>query len=62
MNHTGDTQARHDAIAAFLAQRGYRVATCTVENSDYLFNPVYLKTLANHDVAAAKKLRAAYLA
>jgi hypothetical protein len=27
MNHTGDTQAKHAEIAAFLVQRGYRLAT-----------------------------------
>jgi len=42
MNHTGDTQDKHDQIAAFLSQRGYRLATCTVDNSDYLFNDAYL--------------------
>jgi len=28
MNHTGDTREKHDALAAFLAERGYRLATC----------------------------------
>jgi peptidoglycan/xylan/chitin deacetylase (PgdA/CDA1 family) len=43
-NHTGDTQAKHDAIARFLAQRGYRVAACTIDNSDYVFNAAYIRT------------------
>jgi len=62
MNHTGDTPARHDAIAAFLAQRGYRVAACTIDNSDYLFNNAYLRMLARRDGGAARKLRLEYLA
>jgi hypothetical protein len=33
MNHTGETEPKHGKIAAFLAQRGYRVATCTIDNS-----------------------------
>ena len=61
-NHTGDTKAKHDAISGFLAQHGYKLATCTIENSDYLFNDSYLRTLAEKDVEAAKKLRLAYLA
>jgi peptidoglycan/xylan/chitin deacetylase (PgdA/CDA1 family) len=61
-NHTGDNKAKHDAISSFLAQHGYKLATCTIENSDYLFNDFYLRTLAEKDVEAAKKLRLAYLA
>jgi peptidoglycan/xylan/chitin deacetylase (PgdA/CDA1 family) len=38
MNHTGDNKAKHDAIAAFLAKHGYKLATCTIENSDYLLS------------------------
>jgi peptidoglycan/xylan/chitin deacetylase (PgdA/CDA1 family) len=62
MNHTGDTKAKHDAIAAFLAQRGYRLATCTIDNSDYLFNDAYARMLAKKDDRAARKLRPDYLA
>ena len=62
MNHTGDTKVKHDAIAAFLSQRGYRLATCTIDNSDYLFNRAYVRILANHDDVAARKLRLEYLA
>jgi peptidoglycan/xylan/chitin deacetylase (PgdA/CDA1 family) len=62
MNHTGDTKEKHDAIAAFLSQRGYRLATCTIDNSDYLFNRAYVRMLANNDDVAARKLRLEYLA
>jgi hypothetical protein len=62
MNHTGDTPAKHDAIATFLAQRGYRVAACTIDNSDYLFNDAYVRMLGNRDRGTAQKLRAEYLA
>jgi peptidoglycan/xylan/chitin deacetylase (PgdA/CDA1 family) len=60
MNHTGDTREKHDLIAAFLSRRGYTLATCTIENSDYIFNNVYTRLLAR-DVAGAQRLRAAYL-
>jgi peptidoglycan/xylan/chitin deacetylase (PgdA/CDA1 family) len=62
MNHTGDTKAKHDAIAAFLAGRGYRLATCTIDNSDYLFNDAYIRMLAKKDGRAARRLRLEYLA
>jgi peptidoglycan/xylan/chitin deacetylase (PgdA/CDA1 family) len=62
MNFTGNTQEKHDAIAAFLAERGYRLATCTIDTSDYLFNSAYQKMLAAGDTAPAEKLRAEYLA
>jgi peptidoglycan/xylan/chitin deacetylase (PgdA/CDA1 family) len=61
-NHTGDTKEKHDAIAAFLAQRGYKIAVCTIENEDYTFNAPYLKMLASKDDTSAAKLRAEYLA
>lgn len=61
-NHTGDTKDKHDAIAAFLKKRGYRVAVCTIENEDYAFNAAYLKMLSSRDGTSAAKLRADYLA
>jgi len=61
MNHTGDTKAKHDAIAAFLSAHGYKVAACTIDNSDYLFNAAYLRILAKNDGEAATRLRREYL-
>jgi peptidoglycan/xylan/chitin deacetylase (PgdA/CDA1 family) len=61
MNHTGDTSEKHEEVLAFLAGRGYRVATCTIDNSDYLFNDAYVRTLAKHDEPSARKLRLEYL-
>jgi peptidoglycan/xylan/chitin deacetylase (PgdA/CDA1 family) len=62
MNHTGNTQEKHDAIANFLAKRNYRLATCTIDNSDYLFNDAYVRMLAKRDIASAATLRSKYLA
>lgn len=61
-NHTGNTQEKHDAIAAFLKSHGYIVAVCTIDNEDYAFNVAYLKMLARNDTASAARLRAYYLA
>ena len=60
-NHTGETQEKHAAVATFLKQRGYAVATCTVENSDWVFARAYRLALDRGDAASAKRLRAAYL-
>jgi len=62
MNHTGDTKSKHDDIAAYLAKRGYELATCTIDTSDFLFNNAYIRMLAKHDNTAAQKLRLEYLA
>lgn len=61
MSHTGDNKEKHDAIAAFLAQQGYEVATCTIDNSDYLFNVAYVRSLERNEKETARKLRLQYL-
>lgn len=62
MNHAGETVAKHGAVASFLLQRGYTVATCTIDNTDYLFNRAYLVMLSRKDTTSAERLRAEYLA
>ena len=59
--HTGDTQAKKEAIEGFLAARGYKVTPHTIENSDFIFNAIYVRALRNKDEGLAKRLRAAYL-
>jgi peptidoglycan-N-acetylglucosamine deacetylase len=61
-NHTGDTREKHDAIATFLAARGYRLAPCTIDNSDYEFNTTYVLAVERHDNEIAEKVRADYVA
>ena len=61
MNHTGDTASKREAAARYLARRGYRVATCTIENEDYEFERAFRSALAAGDAKAAEKLRAEYL-
>jgi peptidoglycan/xylan/chitin deacetylase (PgdA/CDA1 family) len=61
MNHTGETEQKHGKVGAFLTQRGYRVATSTIDNSDYVFNAAYVPMLAAHD-SSAQRLRMEYLA
>ncbi|MCX6625283.1 MAG: polysaccharide deacetylase family protein, partial [Acidobacteria bacterium] len=61
-NHTGATMEKHEAAAQFLARRGYLMAPCTIDTSDYLFALPYDLMLARHDQESASRLRAAYLA
>jgi peptidoglycan/xylan/chitin deacetylase (PgdA/CDA1 family) len=60
-NHTGDTMEKHDAIAQWLAARGYEVAVCTIDNSDYIFANAYSRALSSGGGEAAI-LRTEYLA
>ena len=60
-NHTGETADKHAAVAEFLKQRGYKVATCTIDNSDYIFARAYRLMLNRHDGKSARRLRASYL-
>jgi peptidoglycan/xylan/chitin deacetylase (PgdA/CDA1 family) len=62
MNHTGDTREKHDAVAKFLSERGYQLAVCTIENSDWVFDEAYVKMLMSHDQSGAERLRSEYLA
>jgi peptidoglycan/xylan/chitin deacetylase (PgdA/CDA1 family) len=60
-NGTGDTAEKHTEILAFLKAHNYQIATCTIDNEDYLFADAYSKMLAHHDADSASRLRAAYL-
>lgn len=60
-NHTGDSADKHDAVAALLVQRGYEVAVCTIENSDYVFANAYARAIATGGSETAI-LRTEYLA
>jgi len=62
MNHTGDTKEKHDLIAGLLSKRGYQLAACTIDNSDYLFSNAYVRMVAKDDHESAHKLRLEYLA
>jgi len=61
MTHTGDTVAKKQAIEAFLAEHGYRVAPHTVECDDFLFNVGYARAIRGGDRTTASRLREAYL-
>ena len=59
---TGETQEKHDAIAAGLAQRGYTVAPVTIDNNDWMFADVYRKAEQLGDKALMRCIGQAYVA
>ncbi len=61
-NHTGNSEAKHSAIIEFLSHRGYRLAPCTMENSDWMFAAAYQRMAARHDRSSQARLRREYLA
>jgi peptidoglycan/xylan/chitin deacetylase (PgdA/CDA1 family) len=60
-NHSGETREKHDAVAASLADRGYSVAVCTIDNMDWEFARAYSVALDRGDRDTAGKLEAACL-
>ena len=59
--HTGPTKEVRAAFEEFLKTRGYNIAPFTVENSDYIFNRLYLDALKANDQPLLRRTRAAYL-
>ena len=59
--HTGDDPAKKQAVAEFLAARGYRIAPHTVDNQDFVFNRPYVQALRSGDEPMAERLRRAYV-
>lgn len=57
----GPTPAAAQAVAAFLAQRGYRIAPHTVDASDRVFNLPYLEAAKAGDRYRAQRLGLAYV-
>ncbi|MGE5111395.1 MAG: polysaccharide deacetylase family protein [Acidobacteriaceae bacterium] len=60
-NHAGDTEEKKAGFQKWLAQNHYEVATCTIENSDWVFAAAYDKALSRHDSGQIQKIRTAYL-
>lgn len=58
---TGPNKEVKDAFENFLRERGYKVAPFTIENSDYIFNRLYVDAKRNKDTALMERLRNAYL-
>jgi peptidoglycan/xylan/chitin deacetylase (PgdA/CDA1 family) len=59
--HTGPTLGVKAAFEEFLRIRGYKVAPFTIENSDYIFNKLYVDARKANDQALMQRIRKAYL-
>lgn len=59
--HTGADSQTRENLDAFLRHRGYRTAAFTVEQSDWMFNLVYIRARRAGDEALATRVRKAYL-
>src|ERR1700712_1755865 len=57
----GETPAKHDAIRAFLARHGYRIAAVTMSFDDYLWNDPYARCVAKGDNRTIQTMETAYL-
>jgi peptidoglycan/xylan/chitin deacetylase (PgdA/CDA1 family) len=51
-NHSGGSKDALDAAAAFLQARGYTIAACTIDNSDYEFSRAYKITQPRSTITA----------
>lgn len=60
--HTGLTLETKKTVEQFLAERGYRVAPVTIDNSDYVFAALYAAALGRGDRETMKRLGEAYIA
>ncbi|HEX6188120.1 MAG TPA: polysaccharide deacetylase family protein [Pyrinomonadaceae bacterium] len=61
MTRTGNTQDKKEALEKFLAKHGYKMTPHTIENSDFIFNAVYVRARQRGDEATARRLRESYL-
>jgi peptidoglycan/xylan/chitin deacetylase (PgdA/CDA1 family) len=57
----GDTPEKRAAVRAFLAGRGYHIASVTMSFDDYAFNDAYARCAAKDDRAAIAGMEAMYL-
>lgn len=59
--HEGDTPERRQAVASFLASRGYRLAQVTVNFDDWAFNDPYARCAAKQDTKAIGWIQDAWM-
>jgi peptidoglycan/xylan/chitin deacetylase (PgdA/CDA1 family) len=59
--HEGDTLEKRQAVRAFLAANGYRIAQVTLDFEDYLWNSAHAACVMKKDDASIAWLRQSYL-
>jgi len=61
MLHTGPSLQYKKSLDAFLANRGYTIASVTLDNNDFMFALVYDEAKKRGDAADAKRISNAYV-
>lgn len=59
--HEGETLEKRQAVAAFLAERGYRIAQVSLNHDDWAFGDPYARCRARNDTAAIGWMEERYL-
>ena len=59
--HSGNTIETKREFETFLAERGYRIAPVTIDNSEWIFALAYEKALTRGDKQMAKRVAEAYI-
>jgi peptidoglycan/xylan/chitin deacetylase (PgdA/CDA1 family) len=59
--HSGRDLETRQTVEQFLADRGYRIAPVTIDNSDYIFASAYERAIARADTIARHRIATAYL-
>ena len=59
--HEGDTIEKHQAIASFLREHGYKTAEVTLSFADYAYNEPYARCVAKNDQSGIEWLKQSYL-
>lgn len=59
--HTGNDRAKKEALAAYLADEGYRMAPVTVDNQEWVYAGVYDAAVEAGDAALAERALDGYL-
>lgn len=57
----GETPQKHDAVRAFLLERGYKIAAVTMSFADYSWNEPYARCRAKNDSNGIGVLESSYL-
>jgi len=60
-NHIGERSTKTDSLLQFLAQENMLLAPFTIENSDYIYNKVYINYYENGEYEKAKSVGKLYL-
>ncbi len=59
--HEGNTPEKRDAARKFVAEQGYKIASVTLDFSDWAFNDAYARCMTKNDAAGVARLETVWL-